>query len=83
MYRPFDALEATETPVRAGLSGPHAKAGGGSVAAGADNRAPRNDNAAICARLDGVGAEIAMIDRVLQSFAALLLAIAGRLFGAF
>ena len=81
MYGLFDTLEAAETPVRAGLPGPHAKAGGGIVAAGADNEAPRDATAAICARLDGVGAEIAAIDRVLRAFAALLLAIAARVYG--
>ena len=55
MYGPFDTLEAAGTPVRAGLPGPHAKAGGGSAAGGSGARAPK-DGDAICARFDGGGA---------------------------
>ena len=83
MYGPFDTLEAAGTPVRAGLPGRRAKAGGGSAAAGADIGRPRDAAAALCARTEEVEAETAAIDRVLRAFAALLLAMAGRLFGAF
>ena len=81
MYGPFDTLEAAETPVRAGLPGPRAKAGGGSVAAGSGVGTPKGEVTAICARLDEARAEIATIDRVLRIFAALLLAITARVYG--
>lgn len=69
MYGPFDTLEAAETPARAGLPGPRAKAIAIAV------RKAAGENVA-------TGAERAAAKRVLVFMAGLLLAIAARVYGA-
>lgn len=77
MYGPFDTLEAAETPARAGLPGPRAKAIAMRKAAG-ENVATGADIAVAKAELK---AELAAVKWVLVFMAGLLLAIAAHVYG--
>ena len=76
MYGPFDTLEAAETPARAGLPGPRAKA----IAIAM--RKAAGENVATGADIAEAKAELAAVKWVLGFMAGLLLAIAARVYGA-